>query len=546
MDSPGNRKRRKTLSISSVSIHDLSVDMFCDIADFLPKTSRALLAVALTAPPASFRKSGWKGQPTAVSKAIISRTKACMPFDSILDELCEEDRAEAELKGKHRAMKEWINLDDHELHFRKSLSKQLDEYYDRQWEVLDFVDIPVSLATRLSDDDLGEILVCIDAKHKLQQLKLTHCINIVGHGLEPLRGSTVVEKLDLGLVRQFEAPYLRKGMAPGVRNYEFLFDDAKLSEGPVCAIIDSILRGEVDSFDRLQYPHTWSVNSSEPHTLVPLYAKNVFGSGRMKQLVDEHNIIVNKFACCLYFGYDDEKDLCSSLHDSLGHERLGSDLIDVCISCKDTSFRVCSNCNDIVCYECCDAEKCEDCDIIHCPCCRRDIGTDKVTWCEAAGDGADCPPRCSSCRLKSCRNGTNACTECKGEVFDELRDECNTQRVQIDSQNDEMERLRSIIEQMTLQANRVQAQAQAQATSNSDPRPIVSVMDQGGEVTQYRMRLATKMGKLFLEHASRRGVDVSDLRFILRGKAILPEDTPESLGLDSNDRIVVALLSSID
>jgi hypothetical protein len=60
------------------------------------------------------------------------------------------------------------------------------------------------------------------------------------------------------------------------------------------------------------------------------------------------------------------------------------------------------------------------------------------------------------------------------------------------------------------------------------------------------MRLATKMGKLFLLHASRRGVDVSDLQFILRGKAILPEDTPESLGLDSNDRIVVALLSSIE
>ena len=39
---------------------------------------------------------------------------------------------------------------------------------------------------------------------------------------------------------------------------------------------------------------------------------------------------------------------------------------------------------------------------------------------------------------------------------------------------------------------------------------------------------------------------MSDLRFIFRGKAILPEDTPESLGLDSNDHIVVAVLSSID
>ncbi|KAK1745670.1 hypothetical protein QTG54_003594 [Skeletonema marinoi] len=403
-------------------------------------------------PPASFRKSGWKGQPTAVSKTIISRIKASLPFDSILDELCEEDRAEAETKGKNRALKVFVG-DGRERIFRNCLlTKQIKQYYDsRQCEVLDFVDIPLSLASRLSDDDLGAILVCIDAKHKLKQLKLTHCTNVVGHGLEPLRGSTVVEKLDLGLVRQFEAPYLRR--APGGSIYEFLFDDAKLSEGPVCAIIDSIYRRETDSLDRLQYPHKWSVNLSEPDVLVPIYDNNVLRSERVKQLVDEHNIIVNKFACCLYFGYEDEKDLCSSLEDD---ESLGSALVDVCISCKDASFTVCSNCNDIVCYECCDADKCDDCDIIHCPRCR-DHSLEKVTWCEAAGYGSDCSPRCSSCRLKSCRNGTNACTECRSEVFDELRDECDTKQVQIDSQNDEMERLRSIIEELTIQANRVQA-----------------------------------------------------------------------------------------
>eukprot|EP00984_Skeletonema_dohrnii_P006857 scaffold2436_cov80-Skeletonema_dohrnii-CCMP3373.AAC.10 len=526
--------------VLSPGINNLSADLCCIIADFLPKTSRALLAVALTAPSASFRESDRKGQPTAVSKAIISSTKARMPFDSILDELCEEDRVEFETKGKHRAMKLWVDPEDHARLFRKSLSKQIKQYYDRQWEVMDFVDIPVSLASRLSDDDLGAILVCIDAKHKLKQLKLTHCTNIVGHGLEPLRGSTVVEKLDLGLVRQFEAPYLRK--PSGGRNYEFLFDDSKLSEGPVCAIVDSILRGENDSLDRLQYPHKWSVNSSEPDALVTIYDSNVFGNGRMKQLVDEHDIIANKFACCLYFGYEDEKEFCSSLEGS--HERLGSGLVDVCISCRGASFTVCSNCNGIVCYECGDIDECSDCNTRYCPLCRRDNDFDNApTFCEAAGYGSDCPPRCSSCRLKSCREGTNACTECKVEVFDELRDECNIKQVQIDSQNDEMERLRSIIEQMTIQPDRFHFQAEE--TSNSDT-PIFSVMDQGGEVTQYRLRSTTKMRKLFLAHASRRGVDVSDLRFILRGKAILPEDTPERLGLDSNDRIVVALLSSTD
>ena len=45
-------------------------------------------------------------------------------------------------------------------------------------------------------------------------------------------------------------------------------------------------------------------------------------------------------------------------------------------------------------------------------------------------------------------------------MFDELLDECTTKQLQIDSQNDEMKRLRSIIaeQEQSLLANRVQAQ----------------------------------------------------------------------------------------
>ena len=56
----------------------------------------------------------------------------------------------------------------------------------------------------MTDKDLAAILVCIDAKNNLKRLNLTHCFGIVGTGLEPLRGSVVLEKLDLGLVRQME------------------------------------------------------------------------------------------------------------------------------------------------------------------------------------------------------------------------------------------------------------------------------------------------------------------------------------------------------
>lgn len=52
--------------------------------------------------------------------------------------------------------------------FRAQLSQQLKEYYEKKWEVLDFADIEKALAVRLTDDDVGAVLVCIDAKNNLK------------------------------------------------------------------------------------------------------------------------------------------------------------------------------------------------------------------------------------------------------------------------------------------------------------------------------------------------------------------------------------------
>ncbi|KAL7446469.1 hypothetical protein ACHAXM_010485 [Skeletonema potamos] len=522
MDSPGNYKRRRTSlvgSSASASINDLSVDLCCIIADFLPKTARVLLAVAFL--PKT--ESGWKGQPGNVSKAIISRTKAGGSFATVLEEICKEEaEAEALNLGKCRALKTWelnehdpltgevIEHDQKQI-FRGCLSKQLKEYYNGRWETLDFVDVPLSLASRLTDDDLAAILLCVDAKHNIQQRKLTHCTNIVGYGLEPLRQSTVLEKLNLGLVRQFEAPYW---LQISIGRSEFLFDDAKLSEDPVCDLIDSILREEGNSFKRLQYPYKWSNKSSEPDTIVPMYDKQVLRSERMRQFVDDHGAVVNKFACCMYFGFGDKKEFS---YDRLNWD---SDLVDACIACHGKTYAVCSNCNDIVCFECCETEECEVCHIInYCPRCCRDnvISENAVTWC-----GSNCPSYCSSCRVRSCRNGTNSCTDCRSEVFDVLLDECRTKQVQIDSQNDEIDRLRSVI---------------------AADRVLIMVVDQHGEAAQYKMKWTSKISKIFLAHASRKGVEISTIRFTWRGGTIQPEDTPRSLGLSSNDRIDAAMIN---
>jgi len=68
------------------------------------------------------------------------------------------------------------------------------------WDILNFGQIEKDLVSKLTDGDIEKVLQCIDAVQKVQKLKLTNCINITGAGLEPLRGSTIIEQIDLSLV----------------------------------------------------------------------------------------------------------------------------------------------------------------------------------------------------------------------------------------------------------------------------------------------------------------------------------------------------------
>ena len=67
----------------------------------------------------------------------------------------------------------------------------------RAIETLDFKDVSSELASRLTDDDLRSILISVDAVNNLKKLVLTNCIKVKGIGLEPLRGSNVLQHLDL-------------------------------------------------------------------------------------------------------------------------------------------------------------------------------------------------------------------------------------------------------------------------------------------------------------------------------------------------------------
>ncbi|KAL7427817.1 hypothetical protein ACHAXM_001010 [Skeletonema potamos] len=423
-----NKRQRISPLIPAATINDLSADLWCGIADFLPKTSRALLAVALTAPPASFRKNCWKGQPNAVSRAIISATKARASFDSLLDELCEDARGETGIDGKRRSLKRYTSQENYDRHFRELLSKQIKEYYESQWDIIDFIDIPLSLVSLLTDDDIGAILVCIGETHSLKRLKLTNCINVVGQGLEPLQSSTVLEKLDLGLCRDFERPFWRRPADS--------FRETKLSEGAVCDILDSMLRNGESSLRRLQYPCEWYDENAEDNIMNDM--DQIMRSRRLSEFVKVHNAVANKFSSCVYFGFDGNDGFLSSMNDG---DVWGSDPVDTCTFCGVNDFALCSHCNEIFCNVCYEPFECSVCHVRHCPRCENDGLEDVVTYCL----GGNCEPYCSECRLISCREGTNDCNYCKGLIFDALLEECHVQQAQINSQQEEMERSKSIM-----------------------------------------------------------------------------------------------------
>lgn len=127
----------------NIHLHDLPDALLVDVAKYLPPPSRALFATAMTASADSWEECDWQKQPSSASKAIMM--------------LANE--------------KPWEDLDVG----RMGLNK---------WKLI-----------RLTDGELGGLLVCIDAVNKLKSLSLTHCFGITGAGLKPLSGSNALKSL---------------------------------------------------------------------------------------------------------------------------------------------------------------------------------------------------------------------------------------------------------------------------------------------------------------------------------------------------------------
>lgn len=422
-----NNSKRKRSSSSSLTAtaSDLSEQTWCYIADFLPqKTSRALLAVALTAPSASWRATGWKGRPCSLSRAIIDSTSTGASFEVVLSDLhgnC-DDETVAEIKKRFRPPYYSYQRANY---FRtpvlaraiKDATTQLKEYYGVNWEILDFADIERSLESRLTDDDIGAILVCIDAKNHLKRLKLRNNFDFVGHGLQPLCGSNVLEELDLGLtgdqIEKICSPSDNRG---GSMDIQWHVIETKLSECAVCDVLESILESEGNSFKRLQLPckfWTWNL-------LKPKFISNA----RIMKLMEDHGAWMNNHTRCLYF-LSSRDDLCLYFES----KRREGDVVEMCYSCAcNVGHRPCSSCQIAFCNDCIgESRECCKCGVQYCNSCYEE-GFNEVTHCgDYCSEFLGCDRvSCTSCLMKQLRNNNSrTCPSCYKTGFDIL-DEMNS------------------------------------------------------------------------------------------------------------------------
>jgi hypothetical protein len=227
--------------VTSMTIYDLPEYAIREIIDYIPKTSRALLALALTTDSSLWREVHWcSSSPKSIltwfkkkRKKGSSRNGSIKRPSAITNIILSAKNAEEE------DLWEEIDLSD------------ISEEYAEGWclcpvrcerSYLNPVlfdccfDVP-PLSNKLTDNDIAGMLACINAVHKLKRLYLGNCNRLNGTALEPLRGSTYLERLDLSCGGW-----------------------CKILQTVALPILDSIIDRQNHRLKHLQFPREWRRN----------------------------------------------------------------------------------------------------------------------------------------------------------------------------------------------------------------------------------------------------------------------------------------------
>eukprot|EP00984_Skeletonema_dohrnii_P004632 scaffold1635_cov124-Skeletonema_dohrnii-CCMP3373.AAC.6 len=261
-----------------------------------------------------------------------------------------------------------------------------------QWATLDFGEIEKELAAKLNDDDISAVLLCIDAVNRVKRLKLTNCVNIIGAGLEPLRGSIIIEQIDLSLVGEHQSP----SISP----------EPSISCDIVLPILDSI----IESTKYFQFPMKWRNRSIDSEFGAFLRRCNQMWRNRDTPLClqceeevtsDDRGwfVIENLNGCGI------QNNTCCGC------------LKHYCIDCRSGDVEndvfmidLCDACDRWYCMECSTMDQCEICGVTCCSTCRnvRVCGSECNN--KICDDCVEDKRRCSACEEVFC-------SECE---FDEL------------------------------------------------------------------------------------------------------------------------------
>jgi hypothetical protein len=269
-------------------IYNLPDAVLIHISSFVENASKVLLAVALTASSDAIRKSNYDIKPCNGARAILNQRIS------------------------------WFN------------------------EAIDFTKTDKELAARLSDEDVGGVLACVGDIFEIANVKLTHCINVTGRCLEPLRGSKTLQKLDLSLVNRDRLPIIHP--------------ESKIAKADVIPILDSIIDVDGFSLKHIQFPKRWREEQSQ----------------MLGRFLTKYNRIINEEGICC----ESCDEICIGSADrpwiSKKRETCGvynytcySCLFSYCGECAEENIPdiPCEKCETRQCNDCCMTMECDYCHV---------------------------------------------------------------------------------------------------------------------------------------------------------------------------------------
>ena len=342
--------------------------------------------------------------------------------------------------------------------FELSRNETQDFVMGNNWRTLDFGEIEKSLAEKLTDADVRSILLCIDSVRKVRKLRMTNCINITGFGLEPLRGSRIMEHIDLSLVPDHTSPSL--------------YPEPPLSQIFVLPILATFMGRKLKL---IEFPKAWRVekgfdmdeeeNNDYYHFLDNFVLSMNNGRGfRCKecQLEIPPNFSdecegTQRYVC--YKCYDCYCDECDWNVELMFCDKCERHYCDDCVEhrtcllcdkayCTEcATFTFCQDCNVCVCSNCVTEESCKQCNktvrMCTCGACyddeRDELSRDHVNECAYCTDifcdecvKSGCLSECHNCNRYHCcgcvkTQNLHSCSEhkfCEGTTRGDFSSYC--------------------------------------------------------------------------------------------------------------------------